>query len=346
MAREIFLSVIVPVYNAEKYLWDCYRSIAGQLGEEMEILLIDDGSPDGSLRVCEEIARQDERVRVIALGENIGVCAARNRGIMESSGRYITFVDSDDALSEGAYQEAAAAIARCQEPDVVIFGAREVYYTADGQIKGEKPIIPEAADCRTAQEVHARIAEIDRLTLYGYVWNKVYKKSVINANHLQFDTRYAIQEDFLFNADFFDCVESMAVLDRDFYRYSKRPSGSATGSFIPDYYAVHMMRVERLADQLEGWNVLDAAAQRHLARTYTRYVFSAFARNMDPRSGMDAGARKAFMRQVFESPLYARVMPWAACSGGMFGPLERALKLKNASLCAAAAAAIHRVRGI
>lgn len=346
MAQELFLSVIVPVYNAEKYLMDCYRSIAGQLGDEMEILLVDDGSADASLHVCGEIAGQDSRVRAIALGANIGVCAARNRGIESASGKYITFADADDIVSDGAYRAVKEAVERCQEPDVVLFGAREVYYTADGQIKGEKPILPEAADCRSAEEVHAHIAEIDRLTLYGYVWNKVYKKSVIDAHQVRFDTHYAIQEDFLFNADFFDCVASMAVLDRDFYRYAKRPSGSATGSFIPDYYQVHMMRIERLADQLKGWGVLDADAQRHLARTYTRYVFSAFARNMDPRSGMDSAARKAFMREVFGSSLYARIMPGAACSGGMFGILERALKAKNAPLCAAAAAAIHRVRGI
>ena len=346
MEQERFLSVIIPVYQAENYIPVCYKSVAGQLGDEMEILFVDDCSGDGSLAVCEELAQKDSRIRVIPMEKNLGVSAARNRGLEQACGRYVTFIDADDELEQGAYRAVQEEIGRFPNPDVVLFGAREVYFNPDGTVREEKPILPAAGQYRTAQEVRARIAEMDRLTLYGYVWNKVYRRAALEENRVRFDSRYAIQEDFLFNVDFFDHAQSMAVLERDFYRYSKRPSGSATGSFIPDYYAVHMTRIRRLADQLEGWGVLDEEARRHLARTYTRYVFSAFARNLDPRSGMDTGKRKAFIREVFQSELFCRMMPAAACSGGMFGVLERLLKSRSAALCSIAAAAIHRVRGI
>lgn len=346
MKQEQFLSVIIPVYQALPYLPACYESIRGQLQDDMEILLVDDCSTDGSAELCEQLAGQDSRIRVIRMEANRGVSCARNRGLEQARGRYVTFVDADDTLAGGAYQAVREEIVRFPEPDVVLFGAREVYWNPDGTVREEKAILPARAQCRSSQEVHGRIAEIDRLTLYGYVWNKVYRRAMLEENAVRFDPHCAIQEDFLFNADFFDHAQSMAVMDRDFYRYSKRPSGSATGSFIPDYYEVHMQRIRRLADQLEGWGVLDESARRHLARTYTRYVFSAFARNLDPRSNRSAGERRAFMRQVFHSELYARMMPNAACSGGVFGVLERLLKSGNPALCAAAACAIHRVRGI
>lgn len=346
MEQEPFLSIVMPVYRVEKHLEKAVNSILNQDFKDWELILVDDCSPDASGQIADSLAGGDERIRVIHLPENLGVCAARNHGIEAARGTYITFVDSDDTLDDSAYQAVYDKIVQLKTPDVVLFGAREIYYTTEGQIKKERSIIPQSADCLSAEAVHTHVVELDRQTLYGYVWNKVYRKSVLDGYQIRFDTRYSIQEDFLFNADFFDHVSSMAILDRDFYRYAKRPSGSATGSFIEDYYKVHMMRIERLADQLEGWQVLDEGARSHLARTYTRYVFSAFARNMNPRSGMDAAARKAFMHQVFESPLYARMMPYAACSGGIFGVLERFLKMGSIPLCTVAATAIRRVRGI
>ncbi len=346
MEHTPFLSIVMPVYRVEKHLEKAVNSILNQDFNDWELILVDDCSPDASGQIADRLADGNERIEVVHLPENLGVCAARNRGIETARGTYITFADSDDTLSGSAYQAVYDKIVTFQTPDVVLFGAREIYYTAEGQVQRELPIIPRAVDCHSAGAVHAQIAEIDRLTLYGYVWNKVYRKSILDGYQIRFNTRYSIQEDFLFNADFFDHVSSMAILDRDFYQYSKRPSGSATGTFIEDYYQVHMMRIERLADQLEGWQVFDEKARRHLARSYTRYVFSAFARNMDPRSGMDAAARSAFMHQVFESPLYARMMPNAVCSGGIFGVLERFLKMRSVPLCTIAAAAIHRIRGI
>lgn len=346
MEQIPFLSIVMPVYRVEKHLEKAVNSILNQDFNDWELILVDDCSPDASGQIADRLAEGDGRIQAIHLPENMGVCAARNRGIKAARGTYITFADSDDTLSSSTYQVVYDKIVQLKTPDVVLFGAREIYYTAQGKIKKERSIIPPSADCLNAESVHTHIVEIDRLTLYGYVWNKVYRKSVLDAYQIRFDTRYSIQEDFLFNADFFDHVSSMAILDCDFYQYSKRPSGSATGSFIEDYYKVHMMRIERLADQLEGWRVFDEDARRHLARSYTRYVFSAFARNTGARSGMDAAARKVFMRQVFESALYVRMMSHAACSGGIFGVLEHFLKMGSIPLCTLAATAIHCARGI
>ena len=91
------ISVIIPVYNTKQYLSDCLNSILAQTYTELEILFVDDGSTDGSSDLLDSFAAMDKRIRVIHQ-ENGGVCAARNRGIDEARGEYLSFIDSDDTL--------------------------------------------------------------------------------------------------------------------------------------------------------------------------------------------------------------------------------------------------------
>lgn len=95
------ISVIVPVYKAEEYLDECIQSVLAQTYSELELVLVDDGSPDKSGKICDEYAKKDSRIKVIHT-ENCGVCHARNTGIEASCGEYFTFLDSDDTLSESA----------------------------------------------------------------------------------------------------------------------------------------------------------------------------------------------------------------------------------------------------
>jgi glycosyltransferase involved in cell wall biosynthesis len=103
MEREALISVVVPVYNAERYLEPCLNSILSQTYKNLEILCVNDGSTDGSPEILKRIAATDPRVIVLDQ-ENAGVSAARNRGIDAAHGEWITFVDSDDALDERMYQ--------------------------------------------------------------------------------------------------------------------------------------------------------------------------------------------------------------------------------------------------
>lgn len=98
------VSIIVPVYNVEKYLAKCIESILSQTYRDIEVLLIDDGSTDGSADICKEYSRQDDRIRYIRQ-ENGGLGNARNRGIQEASGKYILFIDSDDYIAENMVEQ-------------------------------------------------------------------------------------------------------------------------------------------------------------------------------------------------------------------------------------------------
>lgn len=104
MKDELFISIIVPVYNSEKYLRECLESVIHQSYKKLDILLINDGSKDSSLDICKQFEKKDSRVRVISK-ENEGVSATRNRGIAEAQGDWITFVDSDDIIDKDYIKE-------------------------------------------------------------------------------------------------------------------------------------------------------------------------------------------------------------------------------------------------
>ena len=103
--ENALISVIVPVYNAEKYLADCVQSIISQTYRNLEIILVDDGSKDSSGSICDSFAEKDSRIKVIHQ-ENAGVSAARNHGLDECHGEYVSFVDSDDYYSTNLFESA------------------------------------------------------------------------------------------------------------------------------------------------------------------------------------------------------------------------------------------------
>ena len=131
---EKSISVVVPVYNVEKYLPECLDSILSQTFSDFEVLCVDDGSTDSSTAILEEYSKRDERIRVLRK-ENGGLSSARNYGLSQSTGRYICFVDSDDGLAKNAL-EILFCTAEKKHSDVVVFGYKTTHYPLDGPVPG------------------------------------------------------------------------------------------------------------------------------------------------------------------------------------------------------------------
>ncbi|NST07596.1 glycosyltransferase, partial [Enterococcus faecalis] len=119
------ISIIVPVYNVEKYLEKCVRSILAQTFTDFELILVDDGSPDSSGAMCDQFAEQDQRVKVIHK-ENGGLSDARNAGIEIATGEYLGFVDSDDYIADDMYELLYTNIVK-EDADLSICGIYDVY---------------------------------------------------------------------------------------------------------------------------------------------------------------------------------------------------------------------------
>lgn len=219
------ISVIVPVYNAEKYLDGCIDSIVSQDYPELEILLVDDGSTDGSERICLDHAARDGRIIYIRQ-ENRGVSAARNRGIAASSGEWICFADSDDRLEENALS-LLASLAGEPETDLVIGGFVTVGKT-------EENVSPPKTEKITGKENIARFAEEHfRKPFIGAVMGKLYRREITGQG---FDVGSCMGEDVIFNVGCFSRARSVTVSDRAVYRYNTQNEGSLVNTMTAEKY--------------------------------------------------------------------------------------------------------------
>ncbi len=207
------VSVIVPCYNAGEYLAPCLRSVLAQTMGDLELLVIDDGSTDGSLAVAQRIAGGDARVRVFHQ-ENRGVCAARNRGLDAAQGEFVTFVDGDDLLRPDALER---MLALAPGADMVVCA----HETFDAQ-GSTRLVVPETRwmDRRGEQRRRAaalRLIEGD--SVLNIMCGKLHRRSLLERERLRLDESLKIAEDALFNLEAVLCGEGIAWLPEPIYRY-------------------------------------------------------------------------------------------------------------------------------
>jgi glycosyltransferase involved in cell wall biosynthesis len=220
--NKMFISIIVPVYNAEKYLAKCIDSVLSQSYTNFELLLIDDGSTDSGGQICDDYAKKDNRIKVIHQ-KNAGVSAARNHGIRESKGDYICFIDADDWVNID-YLETYISVIKLHFPDFIISG-----YTYDF-ISSKKTIeysIP-PRNAYTQEEISVLLPELHNNALLVSIWSKFFKKSIINNYSLQFDETINYWEDTVFCWNFLLHVKSISVIENAGYHYRKDDSDSLT----------------------------------------------------------------------------------------------------------------------
>lgn len=229
------VSIIVPVYNSERHLRKCLISLCEQSYEEIEILLINDGSTDYSLEICKEFQEKDKRV-IIMSQENSGVSAARNKGIDVSKGEYICFVDSDDSVETG-YIEKYINTATETNADIVIGGVTEVH----GNIKKMKTHKQEARVVEGTEILPLAYSLLDNRTdaeetfnpqIMGYPWCRIYKKSIIGGT--RFNCNIFIREDAVFNLEVFNRATRISIIDYAGYNYVFHEQ-MATGNFRTNF---------------------------------------------------------------------------------------------------------------
>lgn len=221
------VSVIVPVYNTGKLLLSCLDSLAAQTMEEIEFLLIDDGSTDGSGGLCDEYAKKDLRFHVIHQ-KNAGVSAARNTGLKAAMGEFIGFVDSDDWIAPDMFEQlyTRAAAESC---DIVMCDAQTVY--ADGRTE---------ADTIT-QLPQSRVIEKSCWTpellmeMAGSAWRCIYRSALIQRHDLKFSMALKFSEDRVFNIYAMGYAEKLCYVKTAYY-FRLIHSESAVHRFHADYY--------------------------------------------------------------------------------------------------------------
>lgn len=202
------ISIIVPVYRAEKYLENCIESLLAQTYTDLEIILIDDGSPDASGQICDAYATKDRRIKVIHQ-ENLGQSAARNAGLEAASGEYVGFADADDAVDTCMYEELLRAI---QGHDLAICGTRV--------IENPSKWANQASNAERVLDYDSLWQEIFG-NLNNAVWNKLYRADLIR--DCKFPAGLSHNEDLLFLLSYLPRAHSGILITRELYHHYVRP---------------------------------------------------------------------------------------------------------------------------
>ena len=228
------VSIIVPIYNKEKYLDRCMNSLVNQTYKDLEIILVDDGSSDRSLEICNDYAEKDSRIRVFAK-ENGGVSSARNLGMEQSTGAYLAFVDPDDYMELECIQLLKKSM-DAEQADIVYCHPRDI---EEGT--GKSRTVSEETGKRypiQATEYNWAAPWADTVS-----WGAIYRREITEG--IAFDTDLKIGEDTLFLGKCIHNSEKIVRLDRALYNYCLNSDSVTSGYYSP-----------RKMSELEAWRRL------------------------------------------------------------------------------------------
>ena len=209
---EELISVIIPVYNVEKYLKECLDSVINQTYKNIEIILVNDGSTDNSRDICESYAKLDNRIKVINK-ENAGVSSARNRGVEEAKGEWITFIDADDWVESEYCSKLYQEVKSNADTDIAICGYNRVY-------GDEKEVI----NCKTLRKTYNTkqffIKVLNVQNSYGFCHMKLIRKACIGDT--KFNENIVVGEDALFNMELVRNINDQSVVRRYDENYANK----------------------------------------------------------------------------------------------------------------------------
>ena len=219
------ISVIMPVYNSEKYLPHAVKSVLDQDFDSFELILVDDGSTDMSDALCDDFARKDPRVKVIHK-QNGGICSARNEGLSLATGEYVTFCDNDDEYLPGLLSE-NYAIAKENDADLMRFAIEKRIVKENGAV------LSSVYDLKSGVLDRAEFAEhYKNVRKEDGVWSALFKRSVIEKYHVRFDERFKHGlEDVNFSLRFLLHTRRAAYNSKHYYVWSQRYSHSTSRKF-------------------------------------------------------------------------------------------------------------------
>lgn len=321
-----FISIVVPVYNAQNYIKDTIEGVLAQTFTDYELILVDDCSSDMSREICEDYAKRYDNIRIIAKDKNSGAAQARNFGMAAATGEYVYFLDADDVIDNDLL--ALAADKARAGYDVVMFGLVEEYCGEDDKVESVRAICPDEKTYEDVRLLRESIIEYENSTLLGYVWNKLYRKAMLDETGVSFE-HCALNEDYFFNMAFFAKARSMSVINAAPYHYRIRRGQNLTNRFVAEYYSIHRRRVGVMYKQYLEWEQCTRNVAERLSIIYTRYIFSALQQNCNRESGMHFFARRRWLKELYKDKLFNRLIPYASPDSRLLKVMSSLLKRKN-----------------
>lgn len=304
--EDILISIVIPIYNVEKYLRQCIDSIVTCSNKSWEVLLVDDGSTDKSPEICDEYGKRYDEIKVIHK-KNEGVSSARNIGIQHAKGKYITFIDGDDFVKDDYFDNLYKAISK--RTDICLFN-----YTRwiDEKTHASGKQISEEGVYNDLKVIYMQVAELEISVMS--VWCQVYRLDIIKNNKIYFDENMKTCEDFYFFLSYLEYVETAYVSQGTSYCYRLNLDSVTSKrrlSHIDDYEVLY----KKLSSLLISKNLYQEV-RRSFQRKWIRWMIDIIYNLYSQGEEKDIIKNKVINTQIYKdiiSMKYNRIQEKVEC---------------------------------
>ncbi|MEE0968640.1 MAG: glycosyltransferase [Clostridia bacterium] len=294
------ISIIIPVYNVEKYLSTCLDSLLVQTFQDFEVILIDDGSPDKSGEICDEYAKKDKRIRVIHQS-NQGAGISRNKGIEAANGTYIAFVDADDWTKPNML-EAAKSRLETGAYDLIMFGNEAIWYN-DDETEIKRVEIWSPNDTVYSSDVECKEAFCDILfsTSFNTPWNKLYKMSIIKEHNIRFPQLRRAQ-DAIFNMEYYKYINSFCLIPDILYVFRMNNDEKVWKKFPKDLYLIDEYYDKFIVEMLEDWKQYTGKNKDRIDTLYVNSAYKTIGFFRNPLWGFSGSEKREYIAAIIDRP--------------------------------------------
>lgn len=320
------VSVIVPIYNVRTYLRRSINSILSQTLSDIEIILVDDGSTDGSSKIIDNFVKMDNRV--IAIHQrNSGAPVARNMGILKSRGKYLYFMDPDDWIEKGLIYDMYSFAEKCKS-ELVITGFNNIYQL--GNKKFVTRTIPEMSIYNNENEFRKNAYRYFNNSLMAVPWNKLYLSSYIKQSRIEFPN--VKWDDLHFNMEVIKNIERVSILPEAKYNFLRYREGSETTKvFDYDLYDRRKEQFKHILLVYNKWNINDKKSMETIYYYYNTRIVQCIQEITNTKK-YSYGLKKSNIKRIMSDPLTIRALKLGKGSSLSINICLLPLKFNNAML--------------
>lgn len=263
------VSIIMPVYNVEKYVKMAVESVLSQSFKDFELIIVNDGTQDESMSIIKSFAERDNRIYIINQ-ENQGLSAARNSGLKMASGDYVCFIDSDDEVSEDLLKIAIESI-KDTYPDVLMFGMVIERVGSNERVYGRE-FLKVNNHIYTKESMNKFILDDYSIELIGYSTNKLYKRKLLTSHGLAFDETIPFLEDINFNEKVLSVISTLKVIDHCLYLYKRRNRPTLIKTFQIRHFELQLAGIQSRETIFMNWGIEQDKIERSVAKLHMHAI--------------------------------------------------------------------------
>lgn len=325
MDREIILSVIIPVYNGGKYLGRMIEMLEKQTFQKFEVLFVDDGSTDETYKICRRYEQRIPYIRVVRQ-KNQGVSHARNTGIQAAKGEWIQFIDVDDVIHENMFTVFNSYLEDI-ETELAVCGC----IRKDAQTKKAVFCGPEKSEYAQGSDIIRLFEKMEmdkRYWLLDYIWNKWYKKEIIEQCNIRFPEKLSLGEDFVFNTQYFQHISSLVLISEFCYEYEVHADGLASSFQKQPWEGRKLLYInhKKLYQSLGIWETEFSGIRLQYGQIYWGDIRRINSKNCH----LSSRQRKEFVKKMVASEMFDMISDYLATQKGIIYRIYRIiLKSKN-----------------